>query len=85
MFTLYSANTLSNAIANTANIYNLYANSIPSNINLTTFAIANTLPIANGTVLLLTANNGNGSILQAVSLGAVNSGGTGFRALVVPN
>lgn len=85
MFFLYSANTLYNAIANTANIYDFFANTITANINVTTFLISNTYPNSNQTVMQVMANNSNGISLLPVSLGAANTGGTGFRALVVPN
>jgi hypothetical protein len=47
--------------------------------------IGNTAPAAAGTVLHLLVSNNAGVNLVTVSLGEPDSGGTGFRALIVPN
>lgn len=48
-------------------------------------AFANTPPATGGTTFELLVNNSSGVTLVGVTLGATDSGGTGFRTLRVPN
>lgn len=51
----------------------------------TLFIVHNTSPASGFTNLGIIANNSLGVSLQTVSLGAADSGGTGFRCLTLPN
>jgi hypothetical protein len=47
--------------------------------------VSTSTPISGNTGIAVLYNNGTSTALHNVSVGAPNSGGTGFRALVVPN
>lgn len=48
-------------------------------------SLATASPAASGTAMMLLVNNNAGVNAVAVTLGATNSGGTGYRSLIVPN
>lgn len=80
-----TANTTANKLAAQVKINPTNVQVVNALDTETLMELLDAAPAAGGTSLLLLVNSTAGVVLAAVTLGAPNSGGTGFRQLLVAN